>query len=71
MKPRSCRRRDTVVMLPELVLPAHHAALLAIPAFGPAIVVVGVILFIAWRDRRDQRRDGETSEGEAPVNEEL
>jgi hypothetical protein len=46
-------------MLPALVLPAHHAALLAIPAFGPAIVVVGVILFIAWRDRRDERRKGE------------
>lgn len=46
-------------MLPDLVLPAHHAALLAIPAFGPAIVVVAVILYIAWRDRRDERRENE------------
>ncbi len=46
-------------MLPQLVLPAHHVALLAIPAFGPAIVVVAVILFIAWRDRRDERNENE------------
>jgi hypothetical protein len=49
--------------LPLLVLPAHHAALLAIPAFGPAIVVVAVILFIAWRDRRDERRENESANG--------
>ena len=47
--------------LPLLVLPAHHAALLAIPAFGPAIVVVAVILYIAWRDRRDERRENENA----------
>jgi ABC-type Fe3+-siderophore transport system permease subunit len=52
-------------MVPALVLPAHHAALLAIPAFAPAIVVVGVILFIAWRDRRDQRRENDGSGEEA------
>jgi len=55
------------VNLPLLVLPAHHAALLAIPAFGPAIVVVAVILFIAWRDRRDERRENEESSGEDPT----
>ena len=31
---------------------AHHALLLAIPAFAPAIVVVGVVLWVAIRDRR-------------------
>jgi hypothetical protein len=31
---------------------AHHALLLAIPAFAPAIAVVAVILFVAIRDRR-------------------
>jgi hypothetical protein len=31
---------------------AHHGLLLAIPAFAPAIAVVGVILFVAIRDRR-------------------
>jgi hypothetical protein len=33
---------------------AHHAALLAIPALVPAVVVVGVVLYIARKDRRDE-----------------
>ncbi len=36
---------------------AHHAALLAIPAFVPAVVVVGVILYIARKDRREEREE--------------
>jgi hypothetical protein len=45
---------------------AHHWLLLAAPAFLPAVVVVGVVLFVALRDRRsgsqgpddsDQRTD--------------
>jgi hypothetical protein len=36
---------------------AHHAALLAIPAFVPAIVVVGVVLYIARKDRREEREE--------------
>ena len=47
------------LVVPQLVLAGHHLALLAIPAFGPAIVVVAVILVIAWRDRRDERRENE------------
>jgi hypothetical protein len=39
---------------------AHHALLLAIPAFVPAVAVVGVVLWIAVRDRR--------SDGDAPEN---
>jgi hypothetical protein len=31
---------------------AHHALLLAIPAFAPAIAIVGVVLWVAIRDRR-------------------
>jgi hypothetical protein len=31
---------------------AHHGLLLAIPAFVPAIAVVGVIIWVAMRDRR-------------------
>ena len=31
---------------------AHHALLLAVPAFVPAIAVVGVVLWVAIRDRR-------------------
>ena len=36
---------------------AHHAALLAIPAFVPAVVVVGVVLYIARKDRKDEREE--------------
>lgn len=36
---------------------AHHLALLAIPAFIPALVVVGVVLYIARRDRIDEARE--------------
>ena len=36
---------------------AHHAALLAIPAIVPAVVVVGVILYIARKDRREEREE--------------
>jgi hypothetical protein len=32
---------------------AHHALLLAIPALVPAVVVAGVVVYIAVRDRRN------------------
>jgi hypothetical protein len=41
---------------------AHHAVLLAIPAFIPAIVVVGVVLYIAHKDRREEREEREIIE---------
>lgn len=41
---------------------AHHTLLLAIPAFVPAIAVVGVVVWVALRDRR-------TPEGTAERNE--
>lgn len=31
---------------------ADHSLLLAIPAFAPALLVVGVVVFVAMRDRR-------------------
>jgi hypothetical protein len=31
---------------------ADHTLLLAIPAFFPAVIVVGVVVFVAMRDRR-------------------
>ncbi|MGV9800001.1 hypothetical protein ACWDTP_18335 [Mycobacterium sp. NPDC003449] len=31
---------------------ADHTLLLALPAFAPAVVVVGVVVYIAMRDRR-------------------
>ena len=32
---------------------AHHAALLAIRALVPGVVVVGVVIYFARKDRRD------------------
>ncbi|MGW4099290.1 MULTISPECIES: hypothetical protein [unclassified Mycobacterium] len=31
---------------------ADHTLLLALPAFAPALVVVGVVVYVAMRDRR-------------------
>jgi hypothetical protein len=31
---------------------AHHYLLLALPAFVPAVIVVGVVLYAAVKDRR-------------------
>lgn len=36
---------------------AHHALVVALPAFVPAIVVVGVVLYIARKDRREEREE--------------
>lgn len=43
---------------------AHHAALLAIPAFVPAVLVVGVVLYIARKDRREERNEHAFKEDE-------
>lgn len=40
----------------------HHAAVLAIPAVLPAVIVVGVIVMLAVRDRREQHRKDESAE---------
>jgi hypothetical protein len=42
---------------PHVEYLAHHWILLAGPAFLPAVIVVGVVLFIAIRDRRRTGRD--------------
>jgi hypothetical protein len=48
---------------PHVQYVAHHWILLAGPAFLPAVIVVGVVLYIAVRDRRraddDDRSDAE------------
>jgi hypothetical protein len=49
-------------MIAAGVLYAHHAALLAIPALVPAIVVVGVVLHIARQDRLAEREEREIIE---------
>jgi hypothetical protein len=41
---------------------AHHVALLAIPAIIPAVVVVGVVLYIARKDRLDEKEERELIE---------
>jgi hypothetical protein len=46
-------------MIVEGALYAHHAALLAIPALVPAVVVVGVVLHIARKDRREEQEERE------------
>ncbi len=37
---------------PDVVFLADHSVLLAIPAFAPAFVVAGVVIYVAMRDRR-------------------
>ncbi|OBK76712.1 hypothetical protein [Mycobacterium sp. 1274761.0] len=39
---------------PDVVVLAHHGLLLAIPAFVPAIIVAGVIGYVAMKDRRNR-----------------
>jgi len=46
----------------ETVL-ADHSLLLAIPAFAPAVIVVGVVIWVAMRDRRDDGPGGEPAGG--------
>ncbi|MCV7067693.1 hypothetical protein [Mycolicibacterium houstonense] len=40
---------------------ADHTLLLALPAFAPAVVVVGVVVYVAMRDRR-RGEDGDPSQ---------
>ncbi len=48
----------------------HAIALLAIPAFMPAFALVGAIVWIARKDRRDEQREDESAAGDAgPVEE--
>jgi hypothetical protein len=42
---------------PHVEYLAHHWILLAAPAFLPAVIVVGVVLYIAIRDRRAHAPD--------------
>jgi hypothetical protein len=52
---------------PNVVILAHHSLLLAIPAFVPALMVAGVVTYIAMKDRRN--RDGSHSEQTGSTNE--
>ncbi|MFC9962763.1 hypothetical protein [Nocardia ignorata] len=44
---------------------ADHSLLLAIPAFLPAVALVGLVLFIAMRDRRAEKRENAGTETES------
>lgn len=46
---------------PHVEYVAHHWILLAGPAFLPAVIVVGVVLYIAIRDRRRADDDAQHS----------
>jgi len=46
---------------PHVEYVAHHWILLAAPAFLPAIVVVGVVLYVALRDRRSGGKSDEAA----------
>jgi hypothetical protein len=37
---------------PDIVVLADHPVWLAVPAFAPAIVVAGVVVYIAMKNRR-------------------
>jgi hypothetical protein len=46
---------------------AHHWIVLAVPAFLPAVIVVGVVLYIALRDRRAARSADSDSDDDEPA----
>ncbi len=52
---------------PHVQYLAHHMLLLAIPAFLPAIVVVGVILYVALKDRANGDKSGAHQQSERPT----
>lgn len=41
-------------MTPDEVILAHHPLLFAIPAFLPAVIIAGVVLYISIKDRREE-----------------
>ncbi|MBJ7339810.1 hypothetical protein [Mycolicibacterium sp.] len=64
--------------MPTVEWVADHTLLLALPAFAPAVVVVGVVVWVAMKDRRtaDDDEDGDGSadgqphgDGSASANE--
>lgn len=44
---------------PDVVILADHSILLALPAFAPAIVVAGVVFYIARKNRAKHDQDTE------------
>ncbi len=52
-------------------LHADHTLLLALPAFAPAVVVVGVVLFVAMRDRRTPDDTTPRDDGSARIDDDA
>ncbi|CNM01884.1 Uncharacterised protein [Mycobacterium tuberculosis] len=50
---------------PHVEYLAHHWILLAAPAFLPAVIVVGVVLYIAIRDRRARTAEKPTQRNDS------
>lgn len=48
---------------PEVVILADHPIWIAVPAFAPAFVVAGVVVYIAVRNRK-KREAGETPDND-------
>jgi hypothetical protein len=58
--------------MPTVEVLADHTLLLALPAFAPAVVVVGVVVYVAMKDRRntdDESDDEAHSEDPARADE--
>jgi hypothetical protein len=51
---------------PDVQILADHSALLAIPAFAPAILVVAVVIWVARRDRRLETEEDEDATPSGP-----
>jgi hypothetical protein len=51
-----------------LTVLADHTLLLALPAFAPAVVVVGVVVFVAMRDRRNSAGNNDAGNNDAGNN---
>jgi hypothetical protein len=49
---------------PPAEILAHHGLLLAIPAFIPAIIVAGVVIYIAIRDRKSDAPHSENTDSD-------
>lgn len=50
----------------DIQILADHPIWLAVPAFAPAIVVAGVVVYIAVKNR--QKRESPGGDGNAPSN---
>jgi hypothetical protein len=53
---------------PNVVILADHSVWLAVPAFAPAIVVAGVVVYVAMKNRRSH--DGTSQPGGAASEDE-